>query len=114
MFDEFYSKFPKKVARKDAVKAWSRLTAEQQQKALAAIDDHVRMWTAEGRDKQYIPHPASWLNGERFDDEISMPEPKVVNWWTSDQLTMEHGRKIGVPARPGEDMFQYRLRLRAA
>ena len=30
MFDEFYSKYPKKVARKDAVKAWSRLTAEQQ------------------------------------------------------------------------------------
>ena len=114
MFLDFYNKYPKKVARKVAQKAFARLTAEQQQKALTAIDDHVRMWVAEGRDKQFIPHPASWLNGERFDDEISMPEPKVVSWWTSDQLTMEHGRKVGVPARAGEDMFQYRLRLRAA
>ncbi len=99
MFDDFYAKYPKKVARKDAVKAFARLTAEQQQKALAAIDDHARMWAAEGRDKQYIPHPASWLNGERFDDEISMPEPKVVNWWTSDQLTMEHGLYLDHQAR---------------
>ena len=114
MFDNFYAKYPKKVARKDAQRAYARLTAEQQQKALQAIDDHVRMWAAEGRDKQYIPHPASWLNGERFDDEISMPEKKVVELCTSDQLKMEHGRKIGVQASQGEDMFQYRLRLRAA
>jgi acyl-CoA reductase-like NAD-dependent aldehyde dehydrogenase len=46
MFDDFYCKYPKKVARKDAQKAWARLTAEQQQKALQAIDDHVRMWAA--------------------------------------------------------------------
>ena len=47
MFDNFYAKYPKKVARKDAQKAYARLTAEQQQKALQAIDDHVRMWAAE-------------------------------------------------------------------
>jgi len=30
--------------------------------------DYVQ--TLEGKDKQYIPHLATWLNGERWEDEV--------------------------------------------
>lgn len=35
-------------------------------------------------------------------------------WWSSDEATLEYGRKKGVNPRPGESMPDYRARLRAA
>lgn len=91
---------------------WARLTHQQQQAALEALPKHIKLWNAEGRDTTYIPHPGSWLGGERFDDEVSMPDRSVVAWWQSDESTMAYGRKLGISARPGEDMAGYRERLK--
>jgi len=112
MFDDFYKMYPRKVAKKHAQKMWARLTHQQQQAALEALPKHIKLWNAEGRDTTYIPHPGSWLGGERFDDEVSMPDRSVVAWWQSDEFTMAYGRKLGIPARPGEDMAGYRERLK--
>lgn len=38
--------------------------------------------------------------------------PPAVAWWTSDEATMGKGRELGVEARPGESMAEYRARLR--
>jgi hypothetical protein len=29
----------------------------------------------EGKEKQYIPHPTTWLNGERWEDDIEDVSP---------------------------------------
>lgn len=72
-FSTFYDAYPRKVSRRAADKAWSaatrRTTAE-------AIMMGLATQTAAGmfdKDKQFIPHPATWLNGDRWDDEIVMP-----------------------------------------
>ncbi len=36
------------------------------------------------------------------------------DWWRTDAGTIAHGEKVGVLARPGEDMATYRRRLRSA
>ena len=113
-FQEFWNLYPRKVAKKEAAKMWARLSEEQQQKAIAELPKHTKAWEAEGRQMHVIPHAATWIHGERFEDEISMPEQQAAPWWTSDAGTMAHGRKIGVQAKPGEDMNGYRQRLRAA
>lgn len=109
-FDDFWQKYPKKVAKKDAMKAWIKLNPESQQKAFEALPLHCKRWD----DPQYIPHAATWLNGERFEDELPEAAEKVVKWWESDQGTLAHGNKLGLRPRPGESMSEYRSRLKAA
>lgn len=35
---------------------------------MAALKVHIESW--KGKDKDYIPHPATWLNDRRWEDEI--------------------------------------------
>lgn len=71
-FSEFWQSYPNKKGKGHAIKAWSKLhpDADLLQKMLVALkaqkisDD----WTRDGG--KYIPHPASWLNGMRWEDEL--------------------------------------------
>lgn len=69
-FSEFWRRYPRKVAKQDAIKAWRKLTNVDLQTILAALDSSARTdeWMKDGG--RFIPHPASWLNGRRWEDEI--------------------------------------------
>lgn len=113
-FQDFYASYPKKVARKDAEKAWAKLSLEERAKALEALPTHLRYWEIRGTEKEFIPHPASWLNGARFEDELDLSErvPKTaVAWWSTDDGVMKKGAELGVRARGGETMHEYKARL---
>lgn len=112
MFEAFWKYYPRKEAKKAAFKAWNKLTTEQQEKSIQNLPLHVKHWA--NREREYIPLPASWLNGWRFDDELQSETEKVVKWWESDQLTLAYGNQKGMRPRPGETMQEYRARLRAA
>ena len=113
MFDEFWALYPKKVARKEAEKAFSKLKSDERLRAISAIPNHVAYWKATDTDKMFIPHASTWLNGWRFDDELELPQPKTVEkaWWTSDAGIMEYGRQKGQPPKVGESMNAYKQRL---
>ena len=70
-FDEFWKAYPKKVAKTAAQKAWDKLKPDRslQETILQAVNTakNSRSWTKDNG--QYIPHPASWLNGRRWEDE---------------------------------------------
>ena len=70
-FEDFYSIYPKKLAKKEAEKAWGKLSSEDAEKALADVPirraKHSQWLRDDGK---YIPYPASYLNGERWNDEI--------------------------------------------
>lgn len=70
-FLSFWDAYPRKVSRAAAVKVWRRLApdAELQATMLAALDAQKRapQWS----DKQFIPHASTWLNGRRWEDEIT-------------------------------------------
>jgi len=113
-FSEFYASYPKKVARKDAEKAWAKLSPNERAKALEALPTHIRWWELKGTDKEFIPHPATWLNGARFDDELDLAEsvPKTaVAWWSTDDGVIKKGAELGIRARGGESMGEYKARL---
>lgn len=71
-FIEFWAAYPKKVAKGAALKAWKRLKPSQEltEKMIAAIQRQKAsdQWTREGG--RFIPNPATWLNAERWEDEI--------------------------------------------
>ena len=94
--------------------AWAKLTDKQKVAAMTALPNHLQYWKQKETDSEFIPFPATWLNQERFEDEIDLTvksERPKLPWYSSDQLTMEHGQKLGISARPGESMQQYRARL---
>ena len=110
-FDLFWASYPRKVARKDASRAWLKLSPADQQLALEALPAHIKYW-AETTSPQFIPYPASWLRGERFHDELEMPAPKTIDaWWTSVQGILTKGKSLDIPPRAGEDMSSYRQRV---
>jgi hypothetical protein len=113
-FEQFYTQYPKKVARKDAQKAWAKLSAEERAKALDALPTHIRYWDIKGTDKNYIPHPATWLNGARFEDELDLGEhvpQRAVAWWATDDGVMKKAAEVGIRPRAGESMPEFKARV---
>lgn len=67
-FANFWALYPRRVARKDAERAWLKLAPAQRVQAIVAIVDWRRVWA--DKDLDYLPHAATWLNGWRFEDEL--------------------------------------------
>ena len=70
-FDLFWAAYPRKQAKGDARRAWAKLrpSADLTDRMIEAINAQKLSprWQEEGG--KYIPHPATWLNGERWEDE---------------------------------------------
>ncbi len=66
-FDSFYATYPKKVAKHNAKKAWMKNKCSLEQ-VLPALEAHKKNW----KDPQFIPHPATWLNQRRWEDDITV------------------------------------------
>lgn len=71
VFDIFWRAYPNKKAKGDAQRAWKRLkpNAGLAASILQAIEAQKSSedWTKENG--KFIPHPATWLNGRRWEDE---------------------------------------------
>ena len=67
-FQDFWLLYPRRVARKDALKAWGRLSPAQQVAAITALVEWRRVWAT--KDLDYLPYPATWIRGERWEDEL--------------------------------------------
>lgn len=70
-FAAFWAAYPKKAGKADALKAWNKLAPdvvlqEQMGKALE-VQKQSQQWRKDGG--QFIPMPATWLNGRRWEDE---------------------------------------------
>lgn len=71
-FDSFWLAYPKRQAKQDAVKAWAKIEPKDHAAIFAAL--HTSRWPENWRrdDGKYIPLPASWLNGRRWEDEAAV------------------------------------------
>lgn len=63
-FDHFYDTYGYKVGRLKAEKSWLRLSDKERDAAMKAIEPFRKM-----TDPKFMPHPATWLNGKRWEDE---------------------------------------------
>lgn len=72
-FESFYNLYPKKRAKKDAFKAFEKLKPDELllERMRVALENQKKCqdWQAEGG--KFIPLPASWINGKRWEDEFS-------------------------------------------
>lgn len=73
-FDKFWQAYPKKVSKKQAQKSWKKInpSLELFEKILKALEMVKQTEQWEKDNGKFIPYPATWLNQERWTDEIKM------------------------------------------
>jgi len=70
-FNRFWEAYPKKVAKTDAIKAWKKIKQKDYEQIISDIAMRKNNnW--KGKSKQYIPNAASYLNGQRWNDELTI------------------------------------------
>jgi hypothetical protein len=70
-FADFWALYPRKTDRDDAEKAWAKaVTRKPPADIIAAIARTAEHWRNEGYEKRFIPHGATWLNKNRWNDEL--------------------------------------------
>ena len=109
MFDKFWEGYPRKESKKKARSVFKRLTKKNQQ---LAIDDSSTRYA--DTQKKYIPLPTTYLNGERWTDEIEPPNdddsPK-----RSDREWQTIAAELGIEAwQPGISWPAWKARVEAA
>ena len=74
-----YEAYPRKAARQEALKAIEKQLGK---KGFDYLLDRTKAYAQamKGKDQQYIPHPATWFNGARFDEPLEAWRPKPSVW----------------------------------
>ena len=79
-FEYWWSKWPKKVAKKATFKIWQKITKAKTEDEVRALTNHIaddvalRMADIDAGGRKYIGfdmlHPSTYLNQERYNDDI--------------------------------------------
>ena len=70
-FTVFYSAYPKHTGKKKALEVWLKLKPSEEllQTILKGIEVQKRSNQWQKNNGEFIPYPATWLNGRRWEDE---------------------------------------------
>lgn len=73
-FDLFWSTFPRKIGKGAAELAWKKLKPNDtlQAQIIQAVKAQCKSEQWKRDQGQFIPHPATWLNGKRWEDEVEV------------------------------------------
>lgn len=112
-FERFWAVYPKKVGKAKALSAW--MNRKTSAKVFMITDDIENRLESDQawQDVQYIPHPATYLNGERWLDDITPIVQKKETVPRRDQEAIAWGIARGIEAKVGEPMWKFRQRLEA-
>jgi hypothetical protein len=100
-FETFWAEWPRKVAKAEARKAWAQTAKVRPDlqtilnaiKAASATEQWMR------GNGQFIPHAATWLRGERWEDEHEVRIAGVVNerpWHETATGIEAKGAELGI------------------
>ena len=100
-FNLFWAAYPRKVAKAEARKAWLQTT-----RVRPPIDVILKSLEAACKTEQwarfgglYIPHAATWLRGERWEDIHEIKLPDIVNekpWHETSTGIEAKGKELGL------------------
>lgn len=97
-FDAFWAIYPLRVGKGQARKAWATaLKKTTPAEIMTGLSRYKRP-----DDPKFIPHPASWLNGERWNDEPEPLSKRDAIMATLDRISGGHGAPHPVVV-PGPD-----------
>ena len=109
-FTRFWDIYPRKVGKGAARTAWARATRKTAPEVITeAAHAHARTWASADTEARFIPHPASWLNAERWNDTLPDVAPtgrtaedrrRGALDWAAAQYAAERHRLPEIGAEP--------------
>ncbi len=98
-FDEFWASYPRKTGKGAAKKSFLKIAPSKElfEKMMAALEDAKRCEQWSRDHGQYIPHPATWLNQERWDDDYGVPDlsPRATTGFDPEDPYADWGQSDG-------------------
>lgn len=68
LFEEFWTTYPRKTDKANARKAWDKALRTTEGRVIIAA---AAAYAATKPEPKFTAHPTTWLNGERWDDELA-------------------------------------------
>ena len=108
-FARWWEVYPKKKSKIAALKAWKKIKPDADV-LIADTENRKREEESWQRDNgQFIPLPATYLLGERWNDEITPTPERAASLPDDDNKLQSWALSRGIrEARPGESTSQYR------
>ena len=97
-FDDFWTLYPRRIAKLKARIAWDRIIPERHAEILLALVEWRKVW--KDKELEFLPYPASWLNGERWEDEL----PQCSTWNNSSHMP------ASLPEQPERTIMPQKVR----
>jgi len=87
-FNAFWAVYPRKTAKAAASKAWEKLAPDDDLVKIIVCAVEAQKASAQWHreDGRYIPSPATWLNGRRWEDELTTGEKQAKEEKTHDKI----------------------------
>ncbi|ULQ45856.1 hypothetical protein JN531_012170 [Flagellatimonas centrodinii] len=100
-FEQFWAVWPRRVAKADARKAWRQVQhlLPPVERVVAAVEAQRRSDQWMRNEGRYIPYPATWLRGERWEDEMEvqvLSQQQAVPWHQTAAGIVERGGQLGL------------------
>lgn len=91
-FEEFYTLYANKRGRTKAQAAYNKAIKKVSHEEIIRGVTAYRAWIeATGTERQFVKMPATWLNGECWDDDYTIERKRTVH----DNITSGIATKIG-------------------
>lgn len=75
LFETFWKEYPEKKGKGKAFQSWNKLSISEKEESIKAIKKQVESYHFRNkRGEDFIPHPTTWLNQRRWEDEIKYQE----------------------------------------
>lgn len=86
-FDSFWKSYPRKISKDKALKSFTKIHKELPDinDLIKIIENHKNQDQWQKDDGKFIPHPSTWLNQKRWEDEIQ----SSANVWDDDEIEVE-------------------------
>lgn len=87
LFEEFWTKYPKKVGKKKVEQKFLNIPKGDLESLMVWFELHLKIWAKDIKLKniKYIPNPETWLNQERWRDEVEIPA-ETLSYMRADQM----------------------------
>jgi hypothetical protein len=109
-FESFWRVYPKKKDKIRCLQIWINKKIGGLPVDLVR-DVEYRMQHDQQWIDGYAPNPQTYLNGSRWQDDVTLVQPKVEPLPRNDSALASLGIEWGLPAKVGESMADYRHRL---
>ena len=85
MFNDAWAAYPRKVGKGHAEKAWAKAIKKIDERELCKLLSQY-IDSLVGKDSKFIPHLSTWLNGERWHDDIEAPQQNGIDHMFRDMV----------------------------